>query len=153
MKPCIRTCGAILAWLHRLPDSLSYEEGALIEPLAVALAGIERAQIKLGDPVLVCGAGPIGIVTLLAARAAGAEPIVITDLDENRLKFAEKAVKGVKAVKVERGETAKDVAKRVRTAMGDVLPRVAMECTGVESSVHAAIYVRNISYLPQIGIH
>jgi NADPH:quinone reductase-like Zn-dependent oxidoreductase len=57
-----------IAWLHRLPPNMSFEEGALVEPLAVALAGIERAKLALGDPVLICGAGPIGIVTLLAAR-------------------------------------------------------------------------------------
>lgn len=56
-------------WLHKLPDNMSYEEGSLCEPLAVALAGIERSGLKLGDPVLVCGAGPIGLVTLLACRA------------------------------------------------------------------------------------
>lgn len=128
------------AWLHKLPDSLSYEEGALCEPLAVALAGIERAKLQLGDSILICGAGPIGIISLLSARAAGAEPIVITDLDENRLAFAKKVVPGVKTVKVERGESAKDTAKRIRAAAG-LDPRVALECTGVESSVHTAIYV------------
>ena len=40
-------------WLHRLPDEVSFEEGALCEPLAVALAGIERADLRLGDPVLI----------------------------------------------------------------------------------------------------
>lgn len=41
------------AWVHRLPDSISYEEGALLEPLVVALAGIERAELRLGDPLLI----------------------------------------------------------------------------------------------------
>lgn len=129
------------AWLHRLPDHLSYEEGALIEPLAVALAGIERSQLKLGDSLLICGAGPIGIVTLLSARAAGAEPIVITDLDANRLAFAKKAVPSVRTILVESNATAKDTARRVREAAGGIIPRVALECTGVEASVNAAIYV------------
>lgn len=40
-------------WLHRLPDSLSFEEGSLCEPLAVALAGVERAGLRLGDPTLI----------------------------------------------------------------------------------------------------
>jgi L-iditol 2-dehydrogenase len=40
-------------WLHRLPDNVSFEEGSLCEPLAVALAGIERSGLRLGDPVLV----------------------------------------------------------------------------------------------------
>lgn len=41
------------SWVHRLPDTISFEEGALLEPLAVALAGIERADLKLGDPLLI----------------------------------------------------------------------------------------------------
>jgi L-iditol 2-dehydrogenase len=40
-------------WLHRLPDNLSYEEGSLCEPLAVALAGIDRVNVRLGDPLLI----------------------------------------------------------------------------------------------------
>ena len=40
-------------WLHKLPDNVSFEEGSLCEPLAVALAGLERAEIKLGDPILI----------------------------------------------------------------------------------------------------
>lgn len=40
-------------WLHKLPDNVSFEEGALCEPLAVALAGLERADVKLGDPLLI----------------------------------------------------------------------------------------------------
>lgn len=45
------------SWLHRIPDSITWEEGALLEPLSVALAGIERSGLKLGDPLLICGAG------------------------------------------------------------------------------------------------
>lgn len=40
-------------WLHKLPDNVTFEEGALCEPLAVALAGLERADVKLGDPLLI----------------------------------------------------------------------------------------------------
>jgi len=126
-------------WLHPLPDNVSFEEGALLEPLTVALAGIERSSLRLGDPLLICGAGPIGLVTLLCARAAGAEPIVITDLAASRLEFAKTLVPSVRTVQIERGETSKDVAKRVRTTLG-IEPALALECTGVESSVHAAIY-------------
>jgi L-iditol 2-dehydrogenase len=130
------------AWLHKLPDSVSFEEGALCEPLAVALAGIERAGLRLGDPVFIAGAGPIGLVSLLSARAAGAEPIVISDMVPGRLEFAKKLVPGVRTVLVERGEGPKDVAKKVKEAAG-VPIKLCLECTGVESSVHGAIYVRS----------
>ncbi|KAJ7504351.1 L-arabinitol 4-dehydrogenase [Mycena galericulata] len=126
-------------WLHRLPDNVSFEEGSLCEPLAVALAGIERSGLRLGDPVLVCGAGPIGLISLLSARAAGAEPIVITDLFQSRLDFAKKLVPGVHTVLIQRGTTAKEQAQDIIEAAGGPL-KLALECTGVESSVHTAVY-------------
>jgi len=127
------------AWLHRLPPNMSFEEGALVEPLAVALAGIERAKLALGDPVLICGAGPIGIITLLAARAAGAEPVVITDLHASRLAFAKNLVPGVRTVQVSPSESPTETAAKIKEVMG-IAPSLAMECTGVESSIHTAIY-------------
>ncbi|KAG6919511.1 hypothetical protein DXG01_005101 [Tephrocybe rancida] len=126
-------------WLHRLPDEVTFEEGALCEPLAVALAGIERSGLRLGDPVLVCGAGPIGLISLLSARAAGAEPIVITDLFQSRLDFAKKLVPGVRTVLIQRGSSSKEQAAQIKEAAG-VPISVALECTGVESSVHTAVY-------------
>jgi len=128
------------AWLHPIPDSVSFEEGALLEPLAVALAGIDRANLRLGDPVLICGAGPIGLVTLLAAHAAGATPIVITDLAENRLQFAKQICPQVKTLQIQRGSTAKETAAKIVELFGGSQPPLALECTGVESSVHTAIY-------------
>lgn len=74
----------------RIPDHLTYSEGALLEPLSVILHGINGANVRLGRPALVCGAGPIGLVALAAARSSGAHPLVITDIDASRLKFASK---------------------------------------------------------------
>ncbi|KAJ3986165.1 L-arabinitol 4-dehydrogenase [Lentinula detonsa] len=126
-------------WLHRLPDNVSFEEGSLCEPLAVALAGIERAGLRLGDPVVICGAGPIGLVSLLSARAAGAEPIVITDLFQSRLDFAKSLVPGVHTVLIDRNATPKAQAEVIKKAAGGPL-QLALECTGVESSIHTAIF-------------
>ncbi|KAF9482543.1 GroES-like protein [Pholiota conissans] len=126
-------------WLHPLPENVSFEEGSLCEPLAVALAGIERSGLCLGDPLLICGAGPIGLISLLSARAAGAEPIVITDLFQNRLDFAKKLVPGVRTVLISRSSTPKEQAVQIKSAAGMPLS-VALECTGVENSVHTAVY-------------
>lgn len=129
------------AWLHKLPDSLSYEEGSLLEPLSVALAGIERSGLKIGDSVLVCGAGPIGVVSLLSARAAGAYPLIITDISQSRLDFAKKQVPQVKTVLVEKSDSPESVAQKTKAALGDELGfTLALECTGVESSVTTAVY-------------
>lgn len=128
-------------WLHALPDGLTFEEGSLLEPLPVALAGIDRSGLRLGQPLAVCGAGPIGLVTLLAAHAAGAAPIVITDLDEGRLAKARELVPRVRTVRVERGDDAKGLGKKMVDSLGEEA-RLVLECTGVESSIHAEIYVR-----------
>ncbi|KAG8705686.1 hypothetical protein FRC09_002813 [Ceratobasidium sp. 395] len=127
------------AWLHKLPDSISFEEGALLEPTVVALAGIERSGLRLGDATFIAGAGPIGLVTLLAARAAGAEPIVISDLSEARLEFAKKLVPGVRTILVERGLTPQAQAEKVVALLGEKAT-VTLECTGVESSIWTSIY-------------
>lgn len=131
-------------WLHKLPDSLSFEEGSLLEPLSVALAGIDRSMLRLGDATVICGAGPIGLVTLLAAHAAGANPIVITDLDENRLATAKKLIPRVNTVQITMGEEPKEVAARITKALG-AEAKLVFECTGVESSVQSAIYVSHFS--------
>lgn len=126
-------------WCHKIGD-MSFEDGALLEPLSVALAGMQRANITLGDGVLVCGAGPIGLVTLACVKAAGAFPIVITDIDEGRLKFAQGFCPSVRTLKVERGDSPEEFAAKVIKLADGVEPAVAMECTGQESSISGAIH-------------
>ncbi len=67
---------------------MSLEEGALMEPLAVGVHACRRAGVAFGKTVLVCGAGPIGLVNLLAARAMGASEVVVTDIAPNRLEVS-----------------------------------------------------------------
>lgn len=69
----------------KLPDNVSLEEGALMEPLSVGVHACRRAGVSLGKSVLICGAGPIGLVNLLTAKAMGADEVVITDISEHRL--------------------------------------------------------------------
>ena len=68
-----------------MPDNVSLEEGALMEPLAVGVHACQRAGVALGKTVLICGAGPIGLVNLLTAHAMGASEVILTDISENRL--------------------------------------------------------------------
>jgi len=62
----------------RLPDGLSWEEGALVEPLAVGVHGLRRGNLAAGETVVVLGSGTIGLTTLVAARALGAEKVFLT---------------------------------------------------------------------------
>jgi len=122
----------------KLPDNVSYEEGALIEPLSVGIHACRRAQVTLGHKILICGAGPIGLVSLLVAKAMGASNIVITDLFENRLKMA-KELGADDVLKIDRSSKPEDVAKQVEELLGDK-PDRTLECTGAESAIQTGIY-------------
>ncbi len=75
-------------WVHRLPDFISYEEGALLEPLAVAVHAARKAQLDLGHSAAIFGAGGIGLFLLQVVKAAGCGSVFIVDLLEQRLKTA-----------------------------------------------------------------
>ena len=126
-------------WCHKIGD-MSFENGSLLEPLSVALAGMQRAGVRLGDPVVICGAGPIGLITLLCCQAAGACPLLITDIDEGRLKFAKDLVPSVKTYQVPITKSAEECAAGMVETMDGIRPAIAIECTGVESSVASAIW-------------
>ena len=72
----------------KLEDDTSLKLGALVEPTAVALQAIRESRMEFSDSVAVYGAGPIGLLTIIAARAAGAKDIFVFDLSEERLKKA-----------------------------------------------------------------
>ena len=76
------------AFTFKLPDNVSVREGALVEPLAVGLSATEKGNVKLGDTVVIFGAGCVGLVTLMAAKARGASRIIIADVIESRLNAA-----------------------------------------------------------------
>lgn len=135
---------------------MSFAEGALLEPLSVVLHGINSARLTLGTPVLVCGAGPIGLLALAGARAAGAHPIVITDVEPSRLGFAKRVVPQCQTYQVDISKGAEENGKAIQKLFGDReydMPRVALECTGVESSVcTAAFTVRRGGALIVVGV-
>jgi D-xylulose reductase len=82
------TCVHPEAFTFKLPDNVSFAEGAMVEPLAVGVHAATKARIKPGDLALVMGAGPIGLVTALAALAAGCARVFITDIDDSKLAIA-----------------------------------------------------------------
>jgi L-iditol 2-dehydrogenase len=73
-----------------LPDSLSDEEGALMEPLSVGVWACQKAGVSAGDRVLVTGAGPIGQLAMQCALAFGATDVIVSDVNERRLALAER---------------------------------------------------------------
>jgi len=76
--------------LYKIPESLSYNEGAVVEPLGVALHAFERSRIKPGDDLMIIGPGPIGLLGAMLARAMGVGKLFVLGLgvDQDRLKVA-----------------------------------------------------------------
>ena len=75
---------------YRLPDSVSFREGALVEPLAVGLHAVDMAKMERGATVLVIGAGPVGLATMLWAKFLGARHVIVSERAETRRAFAAK---------------------------------------------------------------
>jgi L-iditol 2-dehydrogenase len=73
------------SYCYKLPDHVSNDEGAMFEPLCVALNAVTRAKVSMGDHVLVTGGGPIGLLVMLAAKAAGAATVTVTDMVQAKL--------------------------------------------------------------------
>jgi D-xylulose reductase len=78
----------------KLPDNVSFAEGAMVEPLAVGMHAANKAQIKPGDVAVVIGAGPIGMVTTLAALAGGCSRVYVADVQQPKLDLAKSLVPG-----------------------------------------------------------
>jgi len=70
--------------IHKLPDNVSFEQGALVEPSAVALHAVKQSKVKVGDKVAVFGTGPIGLLVIEALKAAGAAEIYAVELSPQR---------------------------------------------------------------------
>jgi D-xylulose reductase len=117
----------------KLPDNVSFDAAAMVEPLAVGVHGTVKARVTPGDIAVVIGAGPIGLVTVLAAFAAGCARVIVSDVDEAKLAIALKLAKvpgSVVTVNV-RSEKLADAVKRETEGWGaDVL----FECSGNEKA-------------------
>ncbi|PHH91325.1 hypothetical protein CDD83_896 [Cordyceps sp. RAO-2017] len=140
-------------WCHKLPDNLSLDLGALIEPLSVAMHAQDRANLPPGSTVLVFGAGAVGLLAAAVSKASGAEAVVIADIQKDRVDFAVAngyADAGV-VVAPARPQTiddklayARSVADEIKAAQvgGRAVGELSAvyECTGVESCVQSSIY-------------
>lgn len=144
------------AYCHRLPTALTLEQGALIEPLSVAMHARSRAGLRPGADALVLGAGAVGLLCAALLKAGGARRVVIADILAERVEFAvrEGFADAAFTVPMARPQTvedklayAQDVAEKIAAVpvgadgepVGEV--DVTFECTGVESCLHTAIYV------------
>jgi len=122
--------------LHKIPDRVSYIEGAVIEPAStVTHAVIERGKIKPEDFTVVIGPGPIGLIAAQVARAAGAKTVIVCGTSDYRLGMANQL--GFKTLNVKNS----NVKEFVLSKTGDLGADMAIDCSGSEDGINTAIEV------------
>ncbi len=119
---------------YRLPETLSFAEAAMLEPVSVALHAVAVSGLRGGETALVIGAGMIGLLTLQAARAAGCRRIFIADIDKSRLDLARDlgATERISA-------TGADLVRACRELTGGEGVDIVFEAVGRNETVAAAI--------------
>jgi (R,R)-butanediol dehydrogenase / meso-butanediol dehydrogenase / diacetyl reductase len=133
-----------------IPEEISDEQGALIEPAAVAVYSVLRAGIQSGDSVLVTGAGPIGSLVVLAAAAAGATRIFVSEPNPVRGELA----KSFGVVEAVYDPSSTDVAVELKELTGGIGVDVALECVGFEPALNLCVEaVRSAGTVVQTGLH
>ena len=119
--------------LVRLPDTVSMLHGALVEPLAICCHVVKRGQVKDGDFVVVIGGGPIGIMTALVAKAAGAD-VLLSEVNEMRLEKAREM--GIETVNPLKENLQEAVKKMTDGKRADVVFETSGSQPGVDSMVY-----------------
>eukprot|EP01095_Lingulamoeba_sp_RSL-Kostka_P013313 TRINITY_DN5498_c0_g1_i1.p1 TRINITY_DN5498_c0_g1~~TRINITY_DN5498_c0_g1_i1.p1 ORF type:complete len:353 (-),score=150.89 TRINITY_DN5498_c0_g1_i1:75-1133(-) len=121
----------------KLPDNMTYDQGAMMEPLSVGLYAIKRGGVTLGDTVFISGAGPIGLMCLIAAKAAGASIIIISDLVAERLDVAEQ-LGATHIFQIGKDDQVKSVDVAVKKGILPE-PTISIECSGAGVAVTSCI--------------
>lgn len=131
---------------YPVPDDLSDDAAALLEPLSVALWACRKAGVTAGTRALVTGVGPVGLLVLQVARAQGAAEVVVSDTQPNRLELA-RSLGATDVVDVSAGAptgVAADVAGDVAAgglAGSGFAPDVLLECSGSGAALEEAVHL------------
>lgn len=118
---------------HRIPEEMNWEDAALIEPLTIALHSNHRIRVKAGEHVVICGAGPIGLLSAGVSLACGAYPILIDPVNE-RLEMGKQfgVVHVINPVMT-------DAVEFIREITGGRMAEAVIEASGAASSIAATI--------------
>lgn len=134
-----------------VPDAVSDEQAAMIEPAAVALYGVDRGGVTSGSTVLISGAGPIGALAVLCAHAAGAAVIIVSEPNPNRRRILAQIAPYAVIVDPTRDDLQQVVGDLSEEGVG---VDVALECVGNERSLNACVQaVRRQGKVVQVGLH
>lgn len=122
--------------LIKLPDSVTDDMGAAVEPLAVAIHAVNRSGMKIGDNVAIVGAGPIGLFVQQACKAAGAGHVYVVEPMKARLETAART--GATAVF---DPTSVDAGKEIGNLTDGLRADIAFDCVGNQASFDTAVKV------------
>lgn len=118
------------AFVYKLPDSVSFAEGAMVEPFAIGMQAAVRARIQPGDTAVVTGAGPIGMMVALAALAGGCSRVIVADLAQPKLDIIG-AYDGIETVNIRNTP----VAEAVDAATDGWGADIVFECSGAAPAI------------------
>ncbi len=131
-----------------MPENFpSLEEAALIEPLSVGVHACKLAELKVGQTVMIFGAGPVGLLAGAVAKASGAIKITMVDVNQSRLDFAKNYVANEIILSegiIPQGSSSIDFSKMFSQKLlksGIEQADVVLECSGAETSIQTGIYV------------
>lgn len=131
----------------KLPDNMSYDQGALIEPIAVAVHAVRRYGDIANKKVLVLGGGPIGNLVAQTAKAMGASQVLLSEISSARLEIAEKC--GIEVV----NPSEKDLLNTIIEKFGNDKADIIFECVGINATMKQAIdYARKGSDIIVVGV-
>lgn len=134
--------------VRKLPDSVSDDEGAMVEPTAVSLHAVNLANLKEGAKVLVIGGGVIGLGCAMFAKKAGASLVVVSETNENR---GEKAVELGVADKYLDAKDPEFIVKAMTESLGGF--DAVIECVGIGPAIDSAIFtVKNGGTIVLVGV-
>lgn len=120
--------------LYRLPEKVSFDQAAIVEPAAVALHAVELTPVSLNDTAVVVGAGMIGLFIIQALRAAGCGRIIALDLEQERLDLALKLGADIGLLS-DRDDTVHEIKKMTSNRGADI----ALEAVGISETLNMAI--------------
>jgi L-iditol 2-dehydrogenase len=139
--PLFRRMGAFAEYVvvpariaYTLPEKMPFAHAALIEAVSVAVHGASLTPIEPGDTAVVVGAGMIGLLTLQAAREAGAGRVFVCDVDDTRLQMA-RSLGATETFNSKKQDVAAEIQKRTEGRGADV----ALECVGITEAIHTAV--------------
>ena len=132
----------------RLPDDMSFDEGAMGEPLAVAVHALKRGGDIAGKKVMVLGAGPIGNLVAQAAKGMGAQSVLITDVSDYRLGVASEC-----GIDYCVNPLVSDLGQEIRHRLGNDRADLILECVGINPTMEQAIsYARKGTNIVVVGV-